>query len=131
MKRFKSATFGTRGTPNARKTRKLAKVLRLDSADSRRPECSVENARRIAQRPQDPSRDDAPAGLAQPASPFLPEVLRRAGVSDVELGSLQANPAWPELLMLPVRRALFEAGLCIERQVSFPCRNHLLDNEAS
>lgn len=48
--------------------------------------------------------------------PSLSSLLRRSGVSDIAIGRLQSDPAWPELTALPLHRALVEVGLFLKRQ---------------
>src|SRR5271165_2250245 len=53
----------------------------------------------------------APAG-----PPSLASLLRRSGVSEVAIGRLECDPAWPELVALPMHRALVEVGMRLKRQ---------------
>lgn len=48
----------------------------------------------------------------------LQSLLRRSGVSDIAIGRLQIDPAWPDLMALPLHRALVEVSLLLKRQSS-------------
>lgn len=50
--------------------------------------------------------------------PSLPTLLRRSGVSEIALGRLQCDPAWPALLALPLHRALVELGLSLNARAT-------------
>jgi flagellar biosynthesis protein FlhF len=64
------------------------------------------------------------------AGPSLPSLLRRSGLSDIALGRLQGDPSWPELLALPLHRALVEVGLRLERSADRRRDRRTLDRAA-
>jgi flagellar biosynthesis protein FlhF len=53
---------------------------------------------------------------AAPKAPTLASLLRCSGVSDIAIGRLQCDPAWPEFESLPLHRALVEVGFLLKRQ---------------
>lgn len=51
-----------------------------------------------------------------PKAPSLASLLKCSGVSDIAIGRLQCDPAWPEFESLPLHRALVEVGFLLKRQ---------------
>ena len=79
----------------------------------------------------------APADEAPPVSrfapaipPSLPTLLRRSGVSEIALGRLQCDPAWPALLALPLPRALVELGLSLNARATQKTKRRPLSRAA-
>jgi flagellar biosynthesis protein FlhF len=66
----------------------------------------------------------------QMAAPTLPSLLRRAGVSDIAIGRLQSDPSWPEMLALPLHRALVEVGLRLKMQADVRSGGRALNRAA-
>jgi flagellar biosynthesis protein FlhF len=87
---------------------KLEVVARVE------PEAAEEDA----DAPPAPLEDPPMSRFAPAIPPSLPTLLRRSGVSEIALGRLQCDPAWPALLALPLPRALVELGLSLNARAT-------------
>jgi flagellar biosynthesis protein FlhF len=76
--------------------------------------------------------EEAPAlsRFAPAIPPSLPTLLRRSGVSEIALGRLQCDPAWPALLVLPLHRALVELGLSLNARATQKTKRRPLNRAA-
>jgi flagellar biosynthesis protein FlhF len=64
---------------------------------------------------EEASNEDLFQETARAGPQSLPSLLRKSGLSEIAIGRLQGDPGWPELLTLPLHRALVEVGLRLKR----------------
>jgi len=88
---------------------RLEVIARIDAPETPAPPPPAETAA--------PVPGTAAWVLTAPSRPpTLPVLLRRAGLSDLAIGRLQCDPAWPEWAAWPLHRALVEIGQGLQRR---------------